>query len=584
MSRTGLRSRLRSAYDRGCLALVRIVPEPILSYVWHNPLFDRQFYLTTYADVARARVNPERHYRRHGIREGRNPNPFFRTSWYLRTYPDVAASTINPLDHYYFHGGYESRDPSPLFRSAWYRSQNVDVRDAGINPLLHYMRHGLRERRLPSPGGSRLGLADPRAQSNPRSSVGARLRDRVDRMAIGHDPLSHLPRDRPAVLVMEIAYARPDRDSGSLLAFNLIRLFQRFGYHVAYLPVTGGSESADGDPLRAIGVTVLRGGSAHSIPTLLERISDHLDVVMLSRVDSAGTYVDDVRRHCVRAKVLFNTVDLHWLRLEREAMLKHDRIAMYRAMEVRERELYVTRLADATLVVSTSEKPLLESLVPGANVVWCPLMHDVPGRVNGYEHRSGLAFMGGYLHRPNVDAVKYFLDEIWPEIRTAAPDACFYAIGMNMPESLTTRTDPGFVPVGRVPDVSTLLAQVRLTVAPLRFGAGAKGKVIASLAHGVPCIITPIAAEGMALTGDELAIASDPKSFAAAAVEVYSDPDRWLSLSARGIDWVKRTHSLEVGARQLATALKTMRAPINVTEGTPEAAAPSPVTASTAGP
>jgi glycosyltransferase involved in cell wall biosynthesis len=583
MSPRGLRARLRRAYDRGWGVLVRVVPEPILSYVWHNPLFDQQYYLTTYPDVARARVHPERHYRRHGIREGRNPSRFFHTSWYLRTYPDVAGRSANPLDHYYFHGGYDSRDPSPLFRSAWYRSQNLDVRDAGINPLLHYMEHGLRERRLPSPGGSTLGPTDPRAQSAPSISLGTRLLNGLDRMAIGHNPLTHVPRDRPVVLIMENSYARPDRDSGSLLVFNLIRLFQRFGYHVAYLPLTGRAESADGDPLRAIGVTVLRSVSPHLIPTLLERIGDHLDVVMLSRADSAGRHIDDVRRHCVKAKVLFNPVDLHWLRLEREATLSHDRVAMYRAMETREREIYVTRLADATLVVSTTEQTLLRALVPGAQVVWCPLMQDVPGCASGHELRSGLAFMGGYLHRPNADAVKYFLDEIWSEIRASTPDARFYAIGPNMPDSLSTRSDPGFVPLGHVDEVSTLLAQVRLTVAPLRFGAGAKGKVITSLAHGVPCIVTPIAAEGMGLTEDELPIVSDPKSFAAAAVEVYTDPALWRSLSARGMAWVTRTHSLDVGSRQLATALRAMRAPIDA-PAAPEAVTGSPVTAATAGP
>jgi hypothetical protein len=583
MSRRRLGALLRRAYDRGWQVLVRVVPEPILSYVWHNPLFDRQYYLTTYPDVARAQVHPERHYRRHGIREGRNPSHFFHTSWYLGTYPDVTSRSRNPLDHYYFHGGYESRDPSPLFRSAWYRSQNVDVRDAGINPLLHYMKHGIHERRLPSPGGSTLGPTDPRAQGMPSSSVVSRLLNGVGRMAIGPDPLARVPRDRPVVLVMENSYARPDRDSGSLLVFNLIRMFQRFGYHVAYLPI-GGAESADGYPLRAIGVTVLRGVSPHLTPTLLERIGDHLDVVMLSRVDSAGRYIDDVRRHCVKAKVLFNTVDLHWLRLEREATLSHDRVAIYRAMEMREREMYVTRLADATLVVSTAEKTLLEALVPGAEVVWCPLMQDVPGCATGYELRSGLAFMGGYLHRPNADAVEYFLDEIWSEIRASTPDARFYAIGPNMPEYLSTRSDPGFVPLGQVDEVSTLLAQVRLTVAPLRFGAGAKGKVITSLAHGVPCIVTPIAAEGMGLTGDELRIVSDPKSFAAAAVEVYTDPARWRSLSTRGIAWATRTHSLEVGACQLAAALRAMRAPMYAPTGAPEVATASPVTVAMAGP
>jgi glycosyltransferase involved in cell wall biosynthesis len=152
-----------------------------------------------------------------------------------------------------------------------------------------------------------------------------------------------------------------------------------------------------------------------------------------------------------------------------------------------------------------------------------------------------------------------------------------------MPDSLSTRSDPGFVPLGHVDEVSTLLAQVRLTVAPLRFGAGAKGKVITSLAHGVPCIVTPIAAEGMGLTEDELPIVSDPKSFAAAAVEVYTDPALWRSLSARGMAWVTRTHSLDVGSRQLATALRAMRAPIDA-PAAPEAVTGSPVTAATAGP
>jgi hypothetical protein len=165
-----------------------------------------------------------------------------------------------------------------------------------------------------------------------------------------------------------------------------------------------------------------------------------------------------------------------------------------------------------------------------------------------------------------VDAVEYFLDEIWPEVRASVPEARFYAIGPNMPESFSTRSDPGFVPVGQVPDVSTWLAQVRLTVAPLRFGAGAKGKVITSLAHGVPCVLTSLAAEGMGLTGEEIVVANDPKSFAAAVVDLYIDALSWASLSARGMAWVTRTHSLEVGARQLAGALQAIGAPVDETE------------------
>lgn len=562
MSRTVLRTRLRGAYDLGCRALVRFVPEPLLPYVWHNPLFDRRFYLATYPDVARARVHPERHYRRHGVREGRNPNALFRTSWYLRTYHDVAASSLNPLDHYYFHGGHENRDPSPLFRSAWYRSRNPEVRGTGINPLLHYMRNGIQKERPPPSRGSRSRRASHRAPAHGAwAAATSGLRRQIERLTAGPDPLAGAPPDHPVALVIDNAYPRPDRGAGSLLTFNLVRLLRALGYQVVYVPATGISSPANADHLRATGATVLRRAHARSIPALLGRIGERLDLVVLSRVDSGGTFIDEVRRYCRTAKVLFNTVDLHWLRLEREAALLRDRVAMYRAMETREREIYVTRLSDATLVVSTAEKALLESSAPGARVVWWPIIHDVLGCAKGYETRSGLAFIGGYLHRPNVDAVQYFLDEIWPRVRASSPDARFFAIGPNMPESLATRRDPGFVPVGEVPDVSASLAQVRLTVAPLRFGAGAKGKVITSLAHGVPCVLTPIAAEGISLGADDAVVASDPKSFADAVVEVYTDPVRWASLSARGMAWVGRTQSVEVGARQLADTLRAIGAP-----------------------
>jgi hypothetical protein len=244
---------------------------------------------------------------------------------------------------------------------------------------------------------------------------------------------------------------------------------------------------------------------------------------------------------------------------------------MYRAMATREREIHVARMADATFVVSMAEKPLLESTAPGTHVVWCPLMTDVPGCAAGHDARSGLAFLGGYLHPPNLDAVEHFLDEIWPLIRESSPDLRFHAIGPDMPESLAARTDPGFVPVGHVPDLAPYLAQVRLTVAPLRYGAGAKGKVITSLAHGVRCVITPIAAEGMGFTGDEIVVAGDPKSFAAAVVDVYTDPVRWAALSKSGMAWVTRTHSLEAGARQLIGALRTIGAPTGPAERLPSA-------------
>ncbi len=118
---------------------------------WRNPLLDRSWYLAMNPDVRNKGADPGRHYRRHGAREGRNPNLLFDTLWYLAQNSDVRAKGMNPLDHFLRFGGMEGRDPHPEFDTAWYLAQNPDVAASGMNPLLHYIRHGAAEGRDPNP-------------------------------------------------------------------------------------------------------------------------------------------------------------------------------------------------------------------------------------------------------------------------------------------------------------------------------------------------------------------------------------------------------------------------------------------------
>jgi hypothetical protein len=119
-------------------------------------------------------------------------------------------------------------------------------------------------------------------------------------------------------------------------------------------------------------------------------------------------------------------------------------------MRTREREFVLTRPADATATPSQHEKTVLDAASPGANVRVLPIVHDIPGRRNGFHKRADIAFIGGYSHLPNVDAVTHFLDHIWPTIRVALPDISFHALGADMPTTLSGRQDPGFVAVGYV--------------------------------------------------------------------------------------------------------------------------------------
>jgi glycosyltransferase involved in cell wall biosynthesis len=262
--------------------------------------------------------------------------------------------------------------------------------------------------------------------------------------------------------------------------------------------------------------------------------------------------------------VIFNTVDLHYLREEREARLRGDRRALNLAQGTRENEIAITQLADATIVVSQHEEELLNKMVPGAAIHTVPLILEAPGNSgNGFAQRRGIGFIGSYLHAPDVDAVRYFLNEIWPRIYAEMPDVEFLAIGADLPGEIASRCDPGFIPTGYVEDLAKQFGKIRLTVAPLRFGAGAKGKVVSSLAHGVPCVASSIAAEGMALADEEtVTIADTPQSFAENVVRLYNDQHRWTLLSQRGFALISQKHSLVAGKRRLENILSEMRAPM----------------------
>ena len=112
-----------------------------------SPLFDEEFYLDRYPDVAKLKLAPFKHYERYGANEGRNPNGFFDVSWYLNRYPDVRKSKQSPLDHYLEVGWLQGNDPSPRFSSTGYFEANPDARDWNMNPLWHYLSFGRREKR-----------------------------------------------------------------------------------------------------------------------------------------------------------------------------------------------------------------------------------------------------------------------------------------------------------------------------------------------------------------------------------------------------------------------------------------------------
>jgi glycosyltransferase involved in cell wall biosynthesis len=231
------------------------------------------------------------------------------------------------------------------------------------------------------------------------------------------------------------------------------------------------------------------------------------------------------------------------------------------ATETRRRELDVIRRSDITLVVSPVERAELAKVVPDARVEVLSNIHEVQTvETLPFAARQGILFIGGFKHHPNVDGIQWFIREIWPLVRSSLPGATVEVVGSHMPNYLLALEVPGVSMRGFVEDLAPILKTVRVSVAPLRYGAGVKGKVNQAMAWGIPVVATPVAVEGMSLReGLDVFVAKNASDFAGAVVRLYKDEALWNRLAEGGRENVRRNFSPEVAMRSLETVLDFAR-------------------------
>lgn len=349
------------------------------------------------------------------------------------------------------------------------------------------------------------------------------------------------------VLVIDALTPEPDKDSGSLRMVNLIRLLQTEGNHVVFMPANSMHAGGYTLDLQRSGVEAWHAPHLTSIPAWLREHGPRFDVVLLSRHYVAAEFLPLVRRFAPRARVVFDTVDLHFLREMRGAELSGDASLRRAAERTRDRELALIQQADTALVVSPLERDMLATLLPDARVEVLSNLHEVATTGLPFEERHDLVFVGGFRHPPNVDAVRWFGSEVFPLIRARQPGIRFHCIGMAPPaEVLALQSQPGIVVHGHVADLDPYMDGARIALAPLRFGAGVKGKVNLSMAHGQPVVATTCAVEGMHLSdGHDVLVADDAAAFAEAVLRLYGDAALWQRLSDNGLANIARHFSMD---------------------------------------
>lgn len=379
--------------------------------------------------------------------------------------------------------------------------------------------------------------------------------------AIGRDPDLNKDRNiRFRALVIDFSTPQPDRDAGSYAAVQEIRLLQSLGCKVTFVPDNLAYLARPTEDLQRMGVECVYAPFILSIRDLLETRGSEFDLVYVSRYSIAERHIEAIRRFAPQAKVLFNNADLHFLRELRSAIASKHQEGVSRALKTRDDELALMRKVDLVLSYNEAEHAVIVSHnLDSTRIALCPWVVKVPDSSPGFDERVDIAFLGGFSHNPNPEAMEYFVREVMPLLRERLPNVSLRIYGSDISDRIHDLAADDVIIEGWVPDVAQVYSSCRVFIAPLRSGAGIKGKVVGALAFGVPCVLSPLAAEGIGIRdGQEALIAETAAQWVESIAGLYADRSKWLKIHNAARNYAASEFSFLKGQKLMQKALESV--------------------------
>ena len=337
-------------------------------------------------------------------------------------------------------------------------------------------------------------------------------------------------------LIIGKVWPEPSSTAAGRRTADIIRSLQAAGTHVSFACGAKPSEhSLDLDALGVASHTVQPNDSAFD--TWIAELAP--DVVVFDRFMIEEQFGWRVEKACPQALRVLDTSDLHCLREARQTQLKQGgALDLYN--EIALREVAAIHRSDLTLMISEFEMEVLRTQfdIPQAQIAYWPFGLELgDSKFQEFEARQHFIMIGSFMHPPNVDAARWCKQAIWPLIRKALPEAelhCYGSYGDKYQGELHA-PKAGFHYKGRAENALATMANYRVNLAPLRYGAGLKGKVFDGFQTCTPTVTTPIGAEGIVGELDwGCAISADPLQFAEAAIEIYANAEQWSHVQAQG--------------------------------------------------
>ncbi len=373
-------------------------------------------------------------------------------------------------------------------------------------------------------------------------------------------------------LFLDHGTPRPDRDAGSHAALMEMELVQSLGYKITFLPANLAWLGSYSEDLQRRGIEMIHAPFVLSLESFLIERGHEFDLVYLTRYTTVRDSLALLRDHARKAKLIFCNADLHYLRELRQLQMsglvgEQAQQALASVRDTRQQELDAMAAVDLTLTYSEVEQAVIAAESLGqATTALCPWVVNTLDEPAPLHTRSGIAFLGSYQHPPNRDAVESFLAEVWPTLLERHGDLELHLYGSGLSGELQDAWCqlPGVRVHGWVVNASVVYQNHRVFIAPLRAGAGIKGKVIAALAHGIPQVLSPVAAEATGLRhGSEVFIAHDRDAWCDAITNLISDDQLWQRCSATALSYARSKYSRERGRGLMATALERLALPLS---------------------
>ena len=455
--------------------------------------------------------------------------------------PKALFENVRGFDSRYAPGYYEDTDLAFKVRQSGYK-----VLYQPLSEVIHY--EG-------ATGGTDLLAGTKKYQDINRSNFAKAWADELTTKPVSGD-VSFLRKPRNSsgknILVIDHHLPMPDKDAGSVRMFHILNTLHELGHRVTFIPDNLANIPPYGEELQRRGIEIIYHPYIKKVRDYLISHGSEFDAVLLSRCDFARKHIADTRLYAPRSRIIFDTVDLHFVRTEREAQITSDPETREKARQKEQLEYDLIDQADETWVVSNVEQRLLREARPHKSVEIVSTIAEVPGSKTPFALRRDCLFIGGFQHTPNIDAVLFFVQKIYPLVSEHLPDAKFYIIGDKAPPEIVALATERIVIAGWQRDIRPFFDSAKLSVAPLRFGAGVKGKINQSMGFGVPVVATTLAIEGMPLINRrDILVADEAEDFAHALIELYESEALWNNLSENGIRKTRALYSIEAAREKL---------------------------------